>query len=254
MSESTAELEILSASKSFDSRVILDEISIKIPRGEFTVICGRSGSGKSTLLRLLAGLLKPDCGKLLWRGQEISQPPEEASLVTQNYSASLLPWLTVERNVALPLLKYRLGKEALRERTHAVLAKVGLSDRKKSYPLDLSGGMQQRVALARALITNPSILFLDEPFASVDAIVRLELEDLLANFVSDSFITTILVTHDLDEAIYLADRILVLSEEVARVTKEINVKLERPRNQIVTKSDMEFLKLRNDLFTSLGRN
>jgi NitT/TauT family transport system ATP-binding protein len=252
--DSQSELELVRATKRFGNREVLVDLSLKISKGEFVTVCGRSGVGKSTLLRLLAGLISPDSGQVLWRDKVLTSPPPNTGWVTQNYSASLLPWLNVEKNVSLPLLMSNLEKEELKHRVLSILQKVGLADRRNSYPSELSGGMQQRVALARALVTNPSLLLLDEPFASVDALVRLELEDLLAALVLQKEITTVLVTHDLEEAIYLGDRVLVLAGEPATLRNEFAVNLKKPRNQVSTKGSKKFIEVRRLLFKALAPN
>jgi NitT/TauT family transport system ATP-binding protein len=171
--------------------------------------------------------------------------------VTQDYSRSLLPWFSVEKNVALPFRGKNIDKEKRRKAVQEILESVGLTQFAKYYPWQLSGGMQQKVAIARALILSPRLLLLDEPFASVDAQLRLELEDLVATLVSKKKITTIIVTHDMDEAIYMADRVILLSGSPAKIKKIYVVSLEKPRNQIVTRENSTFLKLRNELYEDL---
>ena len=230
---------------------VLKDISLEISSGEFVAICGRSGVGKSTLLRMIAGLIPPSSGFVKIDGKLILEPPDAMGFVTQDYSRSLLPWYSVEKNVALPFKKGKVSKIERSSRVNSALEAVGLSEFAKFYPWQLSGGMQQRVAIARALVLDPKLLLLDEPFASVDAQIRLELEDLIANLVRLKKITTIIVTHDIDEAIYLADKVILLSDQPASISKVLPVILKRPRNQIETRSDLKFIKIRTQLYSAL---
>lgn len=252
---SGSEISVQSISKGYLDRdgyqLVLDDISFDVSRGEVLAICGLSGVGKSTLLRLIAGLVELTQGQILVNGEQVTSPPEKMGFVTQDFSRSLLPWLNVEDNVALPLRGRKIEKVERAKRSDEVLSAVGLADVASYYPWQLSGGMQQRVALARAIIVRPNLLLLDEPFASVDAHIRLELEDLVASLVQDFKITTILVTHDVDEAIYLADRVLVLSSSPARIKMQLQVDLSRPRDQLVTRSSNQFITLRRELYLSL---
>ncbi len=230
---------------------VLRNVSLDVKDGEFLAICGRSGIGKSTLLRMVAGLISPSSGSIRLGGQLVTEPPDSMGFVTQDYSRSLLPWFSVEKNVALPLKRSKTSKMDKKNRVDSVLAAVGLSDFAKFYPWQLSGGMQQRVAIARALVLDPKLLLLDEPFASVDAQIRLELEDLIADLVRQKHITTIIVTHDIDEAIYLSDRVVLLSNHPASIGKIFPINLKRPRNQIETRSDSKFIKIRTKLYSAL---
>jgi NitT/TauT family transport system ATP-binding protein len=175
------------------------------------------------------------------------------SFVSQDYSRSLFPWLTVSKNVALPFRGKDIAKKEIQIRVAKVLAEVGLSNFSDSYPWQLSGGMQQRVAIARALVTRPRLLLLDEPFASVDAHTRFELEDLVLNLVNEINATTVMVTHDIDEATYMSDRVFVMTGSPATFTTEIDVKLSKPRSQSVTRSLPDFLSVRDDLYKNLRR-
>jgi len=230
---------------------VLEDISLNIHSGEVVAICGRSGIGKSTLLRIIAGLIPATSGILKIGGNDVVEPTLEMGFVTQDYSRSLLPWFSVEKNVALPFRGKNIDKEKRRKAVQEILESVGLTQFAKYYPWQLSGGMQQKVAIARALILSPRLLLLDEPFASVDAQLRLELEDLVATLVSKKKITTIIVTHDMDEAIYMADRVILLSGSPAKIKKIYVVSLKKPRNQIVTRENSTFLKLRNELYEDL---
>ncbi len=248
-------IEINKLSKSYangeSDLQVLRNVSLDVKDGEFLAICGRSGIGKSTLLRMVAGLIAPSSGSIRLGGQLVTEPPDSMGFVTQDYSRSLLPWFSVEKNVALPLKRSKTAKMDKKARVDSVLAAVGLSDFAKFYPWQLSGGMQQRVAIARALVLDPKLLLLDEPFASVDAQIRLELEDLIADLVRQKQITTIIVTHDIDEAIYLSDRVILLSDHPASIGKIFPINLKRPRSQIETRSDPKFIKIRTQLYSAL---
>jgi len=248
-------IEINKLSKSYangkSDLQVLKNVSLDVKDGEFLAICGRSGIGKSTLLRMVAGLIAPSSGSIRLGGQLVTEPPDSMGFVTQDYSRSLLPWFSVEKNVARPLKRSKTSKMDKKARVDSVLAAVGLSDFAKFYPWQLSGGMQQRVAIARALVLDPKLLLLDEPFASVDAQIRLELEDLIADLVRQKQITTIIVTHDIDEAIYLSDRVILLSDHPASIGKIFPINLKRPRSQIETRSDPKFIKIRTQLYSAL---
>ena len=192
-------------------RIALADITFDVARGEFACVVGPSGAGKTTLLRCLAGLMPPTSGEALFEGAPLRSVPDGIGVVFQDYGRSLFPWLTVARNVELPLRVRRVQRAARAGRVAEVLASVGLADAGGQYPWQLSGGMQQRVAIARALAYRPDLLLMDEPFASVDAQTRFELEDLILRVRDEFGVTVVFVTHDIDEAIYLADRVVVLS-------------------------------------------
>jgi len=178
------------------------------------------------------------------------RPPHEVAFVFQDYSRSLFPWLTVVGNVMFPLRSSDGSRAQRAARAEAVLEELGLEGVARNYPWQLSGGMQQRVAIARALVSRPEILLLDEPFASVDALTRAELQDVLLRLHGDAErrrVTIVHVTHDIDEAVYLADRVLVLSPAPGRIVESVAVGLPRPRAQIATRSSARFLAVRNDI-------
>ncbi len=229
-------------------------VTFDVLEGELLAIVGPSGGGKTTLLRLLCGLMPPTAGSIHLDGRLVSAPPREAAIVFQDYSRSLFPWLNVTRNVMFPLRRERVPRAEKHARVERVLSEVGLEDVGKKYPWQLSGGMQQRVAIARALVSRPEILLLDEPFASVDALTRAELQDLVLSLHEheERGVTIIHVTHDIDEAVYLADRVLVLSGEPGRIVASIDVPMSRPRKQTETRSSHEFLALRNELHGLIG--
>jgi NitT/TauT family transport system ATP-binding protein len=234
-----------------EARDVLVNVSGEVNPGEFVVICGRSGVGKSTLLRLIAGLETPDSGEIRINGQLVRSPAKGLGYVVQDYTNSLFPWMSVTSNLRIALSSKRISKTAKEEAITDALHNVGLAGYEKHYPYQLSGGMQQRVALARALVTEPKLLLMDEPFASVDAHIRLELEDLTSRLVRDAGITTLFVTHDVDEAVYLADKIWIVSGAPASVTEEIAVALPTPRDQHTTRSLPKFMELRNILLDVL---
>jgi NitT/TauT family transport system ATP-binding protein len=230
-----------------NAKLAIAEVSFEVAKGEFVCVVGPSGAGKTTLLRCLSGLLVPTSGEVRFEGTPLQAVPDRLSVVFQDYSRSLFPWLTVNRNVAVPLRVARVGKQQREARIQEVLHAVGLGDVGRSYPWQLSGGMQQRVAIARALAQQPDMLLMDEPFASVDAQTRFDLEDLILRVRRELDITVVLVTHDIDEAVYLADRIVVLTGAPSRVQEIVDVPLERPRTQLGTRSSEGFGRLRRHL-------
>ncbi|MEF2975917.1 ABC transporter ATP-binding protein [Subtercola sp. YIM 133946] len=225
---------------------ILRDLQFAVAPGEFVCIVGSSGVGKTTLLRCLAGLQAPSEGFVAVEGSKIAGPSAAVSLVFQDYSRSLLPWLSVIDNVMLPL-KGRVARSLRTTRALRALADVGLTDARDSYPWQLSGGMQQRVAIARALVFEPRVLLMDEPFASVDAQTRESLEDLVLRIRNDEGQSVVLITHDIDEAIYLADRVIVLGGRPASVRADLAVPFGRERDQLATKAEPRFAELRAEV-------
>jgi NitT/TauT family transport system ATP-binding protein len=225
----------------------LDNVSLTVERGEFVAVVGPSGSGKTTLLRCLAGLQAPTAGAIRLHGSPITDVPDELAIVFQDYSRSLFPWMTVRHNVEMPLRHRGLPAADRRDRIDGALDEVGLGDQGDRYPWQLSGGMQQRVAIARAIAYRPEILLMDEPFGSVDAQTRADLQDQLLEVWRVHRSTIVLVTHDIDESVYLADRVVVLSRPPTRVAAEITVDLPRPREQIETKASSGFVALRSEV-------
>jgi NitT/TauT family transport system ATP-binding protein len=219
-------LELDSVDFSYENRgAALHAVSLQLAEGEFRCLIGRSGCGKTTLLKLAAGLLKPQRGHVLFQGTAVAQPRPEMGFVFQ--SPTLLPWLHVLDNVLLPLCLH--GEVTTNDRDHArrLLSQMGLYGLEERSPTALSGGQQSRVAIARALVTNPGLLLMDEPFAALDAITRAELQrDLLIQCQSQST-SVLFVTHDIDEAVYLADQVQVL--EHGRIVHQMNVNLPRQR-------------------------
>lgn len=246
----TVILEVQNLQKRYgeDGPLAVKEISLDVREREFISIVGPSGCGKTTLLKSICNLLKPSSGQVILHGQRVTAPPPEMVLVFQDYSRSLFPWLTVLGNVMFPLKKLKsLDKAEKEQRVNEAIEAVGLTGFADSYPWQLSGGMQQRVAIARSVAFRPEVLLLDEPFASVDALTREGLEDLVLRLRAKFGITVLLVTHDIDEAVYLSDRVFVLGKPPSTVISEVPVDLPRPREQTKTRSDPDFLKLRNEI-------
>jgi len=222
----------------------IGSISFGIEEKEFVCVVGPSGCGKTTLLKCMSGLLEPSTGSVEIKGRRVTGPPPEMALVFQEYSRSLLPWMSVRGNVTLPLRHKKLGKGETARLVEEAVEAVGLTRFIDRYPWELSGGMQQRVAIARALAYQPEILLMDEPFASVDAQTRGDLEDLVLRVREQYGVTILFVTHDIDESVYLADRIVVLTPSPTEVREVLSVDLPHPRDQVDTKELPEFARLR----------
>jgi NitT/TauT family transport system ATP-binding protein len=256
-------LEIDSVSRTYGAsgtaHLAVDGISLRIDDGELVTIVGPSGCGKSTLLRCIAGLMPPTSGQVILNGTPVTRVPDGLAVVFQDYSRSLYPWMRVRENVELPLKNSRRGqggsgqggtgrsRAERRDRALAALDSVGLAGAAGTYPWQLSGGMQQRVAIARALACDPVLLLMDEPFGSVDAQTREDLEDLVLRVRAERNITILLVTHDIDESVYTGDRVIVLTPGPGRVRADIAVNLSSPRDQIATKESREFAHLRSEV-------
>ena len=249
------EIETLSKTYGTGPKVTraIGSVSLTVDEGEFACVVGPSGCGKTTLLKCIAGLLKPTSGEVLLRGQRVAGPPEQMALVFQEYSRSLMPWASVRNNVLLPLRHKKLKTAERRALVEEALEAVGLTTFIDHYPWQLSGGMQQRVAIARALAYQPTILLMDEPFASVDAQTRGDLEDLILRVREEFGITILFVTHDIDESVYLADRVVVLTHSPTEVKEIVPVALPRPRDQIATKELAEFAQLRAHVYRLIKR-
>ncbi|WP_324652006.1 ABC transporter ATP-binding protein [Georgenia sp. H159] len=238
-------LHVEGLAKSYGSRLIIADVSFYADPREVVCIVGPSGAGKTTLLRCIAQLTQPSEGTVMLHGRVITSPPREMAVVFQDYSRSLMPWLKVSQNVGLPLKSMGLSREEREKRVADAVSAVGLGDFLNHFPWQLSGGMQQRVAIARALAYGPEVLIMDEPFASVDAQTRAELEDLVLELRSNLGVTVVLVTHDIDEAVYMADRVVVLSGSPAQVTESVDIPLGRKRDQILTKESPDFISNRS---------
>jgi NitT/TauT family transport system ATP-binding protein len=224
-------------------RRIIENISLDIRRGEFFTIVGASGTGKTTLLRILGGLQRVTSGTVRFRGEPVTEPPEGAVVVFQDYSHALLQWRSVARNVALGL-EGRLDGAARAERVCEALQMVGLEQNAEDYPWQLSGGMQQRVQIARALAVRPEAMLMDEPFGALDAMTKAALQDEVSRLHARTGTSFVFITHDIEEAVYLGDRVAVLGGSPGRVHAIIEVALPRPRDQIETRQMPEFLRCR----------
>lgn len=222
-------LALKQVQKSFGDLQVLRDINITIEQGEFAAIVGPSGCGKSTALRMFAGLEKPTSGEVLADGKPITGPSPERMLIFQEHA--LYPWSTVEDNVGLGLELAGVKKSERLERINAVLEKVNLSGFNKYYPGQLSGGMKQRAAIARALIMDPDVLLLDEPYGALDALTRLSMQNELLSIWEGSGKTMLLITHDIDEALYLADKVFVMSARPGEVLETIHIDDPRPRSR-----------------------
>jgi NitT/TauT family transport system ATP-binding protein len=234
-------------------RTILENIDLEVCRGEFLTIVGGSGTGKTSLLRILAGLTANTSGTVRYCGEPVRSPPAGIGVVFQDYTRALLQWRTVAGNVALGLeaKTARVNRDA---RITAALAMVGLANRAGDYPWQLSGGMQQRVQIARALALNPSVMLMDEPFGALDAMTKEALQDELLAVHSRTNMSVVFITHDIDEAVYLGDRVVVLSGPPGRVYEEISVGLERPRRQMATRQSEPFLALRSRIYSAIEKS
>ncbi|WP_043848416.1 ABC transporter ATP-binding protein [Amycolatopsis keratiniphila] len=229
------------------AHVAVNDLSFTVEAGQLASIVGPSGCGKSTLLRCIAGLIKPTSGRVSLHGDDVSGVPEDLAVVFQDYSRSLFPWLSVAKNVEFPLRWRNLSRAERRTRAQEALESVGLSGVGSKFPWQLSGGMQQRVSIARALASRPALLLMDEPFASVDAQTRFELEDLTRRVQRENGSTVLVVTHDIDESVYLSDRVLVLSKSPAKIVADLPVGLPEERDQITTRESAEFVTLRGEV-------
>jgi NitT/TauT family transport system ATP-binding protein len=250
-------LEVENLSKSYrqlrgENTPAIGNVTCRVEAGEFVSFVGPSGCGKTTLLMSIAGLLEPSSGRVVVKGKEVKGPPPNLVLVFQEYNKSLFAWRTVLSNV-------RFGLEARGDRSpraeakaRELLDRVGLKGFEKHYPWELSGGMQQRVAIARALAYEPEVLLMDEPFGSLDALTRLELEDTLLGVWAELRTTILFITHDIEEAIYLSDRIWVLSRRPAQIIQELSIDFPRPRDQLTTRAHAGFMTLRNEIYRQIG--
>jgi NitT/TauT family transport system ATP-binding protein len=244
-------LEISSLGKRFAAhgRFAFEDVTFSVAKGEFVALIGPSGCGKSTLLHIVAGLSSPSSGLVSLSGEPVTGPRPDMMFVFQQYTKSIFPWKTVMDNIRLAV-KYlpNADRRKLDELCRAQLEHVGLGRYGDYHPYQLSGGMQQRVAIARALARRPDTLLMDEPFSALDAMMRVELQDLLLGLWQELGLTIVFVTHDLDEALYLAQRVIVLTASPGRIAEVVEVPLAYPRNQLATRSDARYLQLRERLF------
>jgi NitT/TauT family transport system ATP-binding protein len=251
-------LQVENLSKSYrqlrgENTLAIGNVSCQVEVGEFVSFVGPSGCGKTTLLMSIAGLLPPTSGRVMIKGAEVKGPPPNLVLVFQEYNKSLFAWRTVLGNVLFGLEARRERSRQREPKARALLELVGLKGFEKHYPWELSGGMQQRVAIARALAYEPEVLLMDEPFGSLDALTRLELEDTLLSVWAELKTTILFITHDIEEAIYLSDRIWVLSRRPSQIIEELSIDFPRPRNQVTTRAEPRFMTLRNDIYRQIGQ-
>jgi NitT/TauT family transport system ATP-binding protein len=229
-------------------KTIVENLSLDVKPGEFLCIIGASGCGKTTALRLAAGLYQPTGGDVSFDGKPMLIPRRDIAIVFQDYGKALLPWRTAAGNVSLALEASGVASSRRATRIDELLKKVGLPNHAGKYPAEMSGGMQQRLQIARCLAQEPKALLMDEPFGALDAMTRQGLQDEVLSLVRASEATVIFVTHDLEEAIYLGDRVIGLSPHPGRIGIELKIDLPRPRDQLTTREDPQFLALRRELF------
>ncbi|WP_121866086.1 ABC transporter ATP-binding protein [Glutamicibacter nicotianae] len=228
-------------------------LTFDLGHGELVCLVGPSGSGKTTLLKCISGLLGATSGEVLLDGQKVTGPPKKMAVVFQEYGRSLFPWLRVADNVELPLKNAGVPKAERKKLVDEALEAVGLAHVPKSYPWQLSGGMQQRVAIARAVAYQPEVLLMDEPFAAVDAQTRADLEDLIRNVWKKLGVTVLFVTHDIDESIYLGQRVIILSSSPTVVQEDILIDLPDERDQLETRSLPRFTELRHHVYAEIQK-
>lgn len=251
-----AYIEVRNVSKDFkrrnaegkDSTIhVLDDISFEVEKGEFVCLLGFSGCGKSTLLNMLAGFEKPTKGTVSIDGEEVKKPSAKYITIFQHYG--LLPWRNVKKNIELGLENKNISREEREQAAQKYLELVGLKGLEQQFPSQLSGGQQQRVAIARGLAVNPEILFMDEPFGALDPITRNKLQDDLLAIVKEQKKTVIFVTHDIEEAVYLADRVFVMQANPGKIQKIYEVKIQRPRDRNSNCFSMYRAAVYNKLFS-----
>lgn len=235
-------ISIQQVSKKFATQPVLDQISLDVQKGEIIAILGKSGCGKSTLLNLIGGFEQPSSGQVLLDNEIVMKASKRCIMLMQNYG--LLPWRSVQKNVELALEGTALTKIERQRRAQHYLKLVGLENRLSALPSELSGGMQQRVAIARALAIQPEVILMDEPFAALDTFTRYYLQDELLAIQKEEKTTILLVTHDIDEAIYLADRIFIMSPNPGRIHRELHIRSTKPRDR----SDSDFQHFREIIF------
>lgn len=226
-------------------------LTFDLRAGELACLVGPSGSGKTTLLKCISGLMAPTEGQVLLDGVQVSGPPKKMAVVFQEYGRSLFPWMRVRENVELPLKNQRVPKAERDRLVDEALEAVGLSHVPMSYPWQLSGGMQQRVAIARAVAYQPEVLLMDEPFAAVDAQTRADLEDLIRTVWKKLGVTILFVTHDIDESVYLGERVIILSSSPTVIQEDLVIDLPAERDQLNTRSLPRFTELRHHVYEQI---
>ena len=232
----------------FGDHRVLGGLSLEVARGEIVCVVGASGSGKTSALRVAAGLARPSAGEVLFDGEPLRGPRRDVAIVFQDYAKALLPWRTAAGNVSLALEAAGVARAKRAPRNADLLARVGLAASADKYPAQLSGGMQQRLQIARGLAQSPQALLMDEPFGALDAMTRQSLQDEMLEIARATGATIFFVTHDLEEALYLGDRVVGLSARPGRVGLEMKVDLPRPRDQVTTRESPDFLRLRHELY------
>jgi NitT/TauT family transport system ATP-binding protein len=242
------QLQFRNVSIVLGGKAIIENLSFDVAPGEFVCIVGASGCGKTTALRLASGLYAPSSGQVTFEGAPMHGPRRDIAIVFQDYGKALLPWRTASGNIALAMEAAGTPKAERPARIRALLAKVGLPGQEDKYPSEMSGGMQQRLQIARCLAQDPVALMMDEPFGALDAMTRQGLQDEVLALVAASGATVVFVTHDLEEAIYLGDRVIGLLPHPGRIGIDLRIDLPRPRDQLATREDPEFLRLRRELF------
>ncbi len=252
---STPMLEVKGLRKVYEgaSRTVeaIRDVSFSVAQGELVCIVGPSGAGKTTLLKCIAGLLAPTAGSVVLEGHVVTGPPPAMAVVFQEYGRSLFPWMTVHDNVTLPLKRKKMSAERREELVRDALAAVDLRNVESAYPWQLSGGMQQRVAIARAVAYEPHVLLMDEPFAAVDAQTRADLEDLIRVLWRKLGVTVLFVTHDIDESVYLGQRVLIMSHAPTVIMEDVTIDLPGERTQLETRSLPRFGELRKHIYSQI---
>jgi NitT/TauT family transport system ATP-binding protein len=250
-------LNVNALNKTYDTKgrrvEAIGNVTFSVADGEFVCVVGPSGCGKTTLLRCIAGLLTPTSGEVHVEGKKVTGPPDGLAVVFQEYGRSLFPWLRVFDNVDLPLRAAGMAKAKRNELVAEALESVGLADAHNAYPWQLSGGMQQRVAIARAIAYQPRVLLMDEPFAAVDAQTRADLEDLIRSVWQRLGVTLVFVTHDIDESVYLAQRVIMLTASPTTVAEDLTIDLPADRDQLATRSDPRFTELRGRVYEQIQK-
>lgn len=240
-------------SLAYGRQPVITGVDLTIRKGEFVCLLGPSGCGKTSLLRMLGGLVFPTSGSVRIDDKVVRSPSSHIGFVFQDYGRALLAWRTAFGNVSLPLEGRGIAGAERDKTVLRLLEMMGLGQHARKYPSQMSGGMQQRLQIARCLAQDPDILLMDEPFGSLDAMTRQNLQDEVLKLVAVRGVTTLFVTHDIDEAIYLADRVVTLSAHPGRIGRIVDVALPRPRDQLSTREHPEFLRLRRELFSIVER-
>jgi NitT/TauT family transport system ATP-binding protein len=246
--DAAALVEFRNVDLAFGDHLVLGKLTFEIRRGEIVCVVGPSGCGKTTALRVAAGLIPPTGGEVAFAGAPVKGPRRDVAVVFQDYSKALLPWRTAAGNVSLALEAMATPRGEREARIAELLKRVGLLAYAQKYPAQMSGGMQQRLQIARCLAQEPAALMMDEPFGALDALTRQSLQDEMLEIARGTGATIFFVTHDLEEAIYLGDRVIGLKPHPGRIGIELKISLPRPRDQVATRESPEFLRLRRKLY------